>query len=54
MKKIFFILTLFSVSTLAFLNSCSNEDLYNEDKTELININQAREYFNNTPNKIKK
>jgi hypothetical protein len=54
MKKPFYIfLTLISLFTLFFLNSCSNEDFANEGKNNLININQAREYFNNTPIKLK-
>jgi hypothetical protein len=37
---------------LFFLNSCSNEDLDNQDKAD-FNINQARAYFNQNPIKIK-
>lgn len=52
-KTLFFtLLTLFSIFTLFFLNSCSNEDLDNQDKAD-FNINQARAYFNQNPIKIK-
>ena len=42
-----------NIIALFFLNSCSNEDLVTEGKTDLININQARKQFNNNPIKLK-
>lgn len=52
-KKYFFTFILMNIIALFFLNSCSNEDLVTEGKTDLININQARKQFNNNPIKLK-
>ena len=42
-----------NISALFFLNSCSNEDLVTEGKTDLISINRAREQFISNPIKLK-
>jgi hypothetical protein len=53
MKKAFLILSLLSFSILFFLNSCSTEDLKNENKTDLISTSIYNDDISNYLNHLK-